>query len=870
MARKAPNQAVLTELPFPIEGVDDTRAYLRQRNGTCVDAQNVRAFDPETDRAQGAARAGLTRYNDDAIVGEGVPIQEICHVVANEVPGPPTTVGDFIYARASGSAFGKGDGATGSSVWTVTGTASFAFACCCFDEAGYVYVAQVNTTTGAVRIQKIKSSDAAVSWTQSTSITVNTGSLRNICGMVIINESLYVALKKTSGTITNTITKMNASTGAVTVAQWYNNVSSATLVFSTSAVNCLGKLGNLLGIECVATAALQCFKIIDVTKLTGTVPTATAVKSTAYNGTAANNRSRVVSDNINYFYTIASTTTGIVKKISSGGVVQWSSTVFDSAGIQGLAYDFSTGYLVGVTTTSPSARRINLSTAASAATADPGSVTAWHYIDSDNQGYFTLWRNSVASNDVMQMNSTMTTVWGPSTLANTTHSGAAVDKGQLVQVLPSGIRAVRLLAWAGGTCKLVTRTAVSSVTTGNVHSHGAKQIFTAQQGVNLYVVDGSVYYYYKSSNNTMTAWTASAGSMPTDDQTGKARLICNWLDRICLAGFPRDPRIIYLSKVADPSNWNTAPATTTSDQAFAINSKDLVNCLVPYGDDTLIVGGDHTIHQFTGDPGIGGQFDLLSENVGMAWGQPFAIDPQQQIYFYSSRGGVYKMQPGTTPVLVSQKIKRRITGIDLSVHSVSMAWDVEAEGLGVWITPHDETKDGINFFFEQRTEAWWPDFYANKKHCVTAAHTFDGDDPNDRVILLGNRDGRIRFVDITSDKDDNEPIQSYVVLGPIKTAILDDVMVVDMQATLADASGTVSYDVYMGETPEAALASMEDENGTLKRGVRYGDWAGGRNKNNDVNRSGHTCYIKASSTDYWALEKLYCRYAPLGMVRRRG
>lgn len=357
--------------------------------------------------------------------------------------------------------------------------------------------------------------------------------------------------------------------------------------------------------------------------------------------------------------------------------------------------------------------------------------------------------------------------------------------------------------------------------------------------------------------------------MPADSQSTKARLIVNWMNRIALSGLVYDPSIIYLSATDDPTDFDTSPAVPSETQAFAINVRDFVNCMIPYSDDVMIVGGDHTITQFTGDPGIGGQIDVVSSTIGMAWGDAWAIDDKQQLYFFSSRGGVYKMQPGATPIMVSQQIKRRLENIDPTTHNISMKWDVYSQGLGVWITPHDDTKDGINYFWEERTNAWHPDFYAEKGHCPTFVHLYDGFDPDDRRIMLGGRDGHIRILSETATMDDGVPIESYVLIGPISTPFLDDMYLYDLQATLGDESGDVRWDVYAGETPEQALATMWKANGNANDGVRYGTWSAGRNFVSDVRWAGRAIYVKISSTDRWTMERIRARYSSQNAVRRR-
>src|SRR6202020_709199 len=91
---------------------------------------------------------------------------------------------------------------------------------------------------------------------------------------------------------------------------------------------------------------------------------------------------------------------------------------------------------------------------------------------------------------------------------------------------------------------------------------------------------------------------------------------------------------------------------------------DVVTALIPYSDDLLIFGGDHTIYIMTGDPAAGGQIDLVSDAIGMAFGIPWCKDPYGTVYFFSNRTGIYTLVPGQAPVRISQNIEQILFGID--------------------------------------------------------------------------------------------------------------------------------------------------------------------------------------------------------------
>lgn len=59
-----------TDPAFPTLGIDLTRPFLVQRDGTTVEGENVRAFEPDSQRGRGGSRPGLSRFILDALPGE--------------------------------------------------------------------------------------------------------------------------------------------------------------------------------------------------------------------------------------------------------------------------------------------------------------------------------------------------------------------------------------------------------------------------------------------------------------------------------------------------------------------------------------------------------------------------------------------------------------------------------------------------------------------------------------------------------------------------------------------------------------------------------------------------------------------------------
>lgn len=415
----------------------------------------------------------------------------------------------------------------------------------------------------------------------------------------------------------------------------------------------------------------------------------------------------------------------------------------------------------------------------------------------------------------------------------------------------------------GSSWGLATNTSGTTLSTTNI-------IRSAANNQKLWFADGATWHYYDPSLNQLLAWTASAGSLPGSNLSPVdfPRLICTWRGRTVVSGISRDPQNWFMSAVSDPTNWNYAPYPFLSTAAVAGNNSslgligDVVTCLIPYTDDVMICGSDHTIYQFNGDPLAGGQIDLVSSTIGMCFGSPWCMGPDGTIYFVSNKLGVYAMLPGSSPpTRMSQPIEQLLYDIDTGSNIIRLAWDDLFQGFHLYVTPTASAQATTHLFWEQRSGAWWQDAFAVNNHNPLCCVTVDGNLPTDRRALIGSWDGYVRTMTPTSTTDDGTAIASSVVIGPMLTKDMDDVLLKDLQAIMGAASGAVSYAVYIGPTAEQALAQTP---------VATGTWEAGRNLNTLIRFAGHAIYVEITATNYWAIEQIRARIAGQNKVRRRG
>jgi hypothetical protein len=173
----------------------------------------------------------------------------------------------------------------------------------------------------------------------------------------------------------------------------------------------------------------------------------------------------------------------------------------------------------------------------------------------------------------------------------------------------------------------------------------------------VYLVDGSAGHYsiYDPNTRAVFPWVASPRSLPVGkfDASLAATIITLYRGRVVLSGIEDDPQNWFMSKSGDPLDWDYF-ATPSATIAIAGNNSDAglvgdrITCLAPFGDDLMVMGGDHTLWIMRGDPADGGRIDNLSQQVGIIGPDAVALDALGTMYFFGN-GVLWRLPKGGTP-----------------------------------------------------------------------------------------------------------------------------------------------------------------------------------------------------------------------------
>ena len=877
-------------LRFPKGGVSERMGYEEQPPDTCVDAQNVRTFDSLTDRARGGQRSGISKHMTATPTGTSDPIQNINQVssisveekfeeLAEPVRDWVVDVNANILGDMNGVAVdedrniyvvGKRDAGNTRSVWK-------------YDPTGTTLLAEYDTgaDTYGVSVRKIIDYNTN---TYSTYVAV-AGERSGAKSVWILDDTLTL--------------RWSGDTGGA---------ARKAMVFGYIALGKSDPSGVAVGVR---TAAKSYWQFDDV----GAVTTSLDVGDDLYD---------ICENSAGRFIMVGKRNTGWVGSGGSGASV-WKNKVgtlhaFDTGDdVYSCAYDPDNNRVVVGGVRNPSWQGTNGTHKSVFAIADLGDGSntlgtlgttppTWTFgpatclavcVDFDSNVYGG-YPGSYATATAFKLDQDGVEAWtylddknldDSNSVASDNQKNLIIghDRGATVISLQKLItadftslinvpRQITHLVVQDGTVRAFDgindlyhdiADGVAALSTGG-------EIRSAEAYSKCFFVDGTNYKFYDPITNAMIPWIPTAGALPDDpggdgtaDNAKGARKITRWGGRLVVYGTSDDPHNWFMSAIGDPFDWDYAPAASNSSQAISGNNAGLgaigqvIRVVIPYDDQLCFFGCDAEIWKMIGNPADGGELQIVTRSIGIAHDRGWCIDDQGYIYFYGSDGIVYRLAPGGIPEPLSvNAIHRRLLDFDLSDVKPHMEWNHREQGVHLFL--HSATTNATHrtFWWDRRNSAWWPDELASTKH-PSYVFTIDGDLQNDRRFLLGCQDGAIRFWDEDASDDDGTAIESYVWLGPMGASIDRELRVQGFDAVLGAGSGDLNYEVYVGDTAEAALDEVPALSGTFA--------AGRNNRVNDRARGAVILFRLFNDTlaSNWSIESIGVHIRSGAEVRQR-
>jgi hypothetical protein len=376
------------------------------------------------------------------------------------------------------------------------------------------------------------------------------------------------------------------------------------------------------------------------------------------------------------------------------------------------------------------------------------------------------------------------------------------------------------------------------------------------QGACSYEV-GRPVKVFDPDTNTVAELEATYGIVPLN-----CPIISTFRNRLVLAG---PENLWYMSRAGDPTDWDYGASPDDATKAVAgpesgASVQAPIRAVVPHSDDYLLFFCENSTWLLRGDPAFGGQIDAVSREIGIVGPTAYCYIPDGSVLVLS-RDGLYLFAAGsgTPPVSFSrERLPASLLDVDAETNPVVMSYDVE--GRGVHLLIGDETLYSPSSWWIDWTEkSFWPVAFPNSM-VVTAVLPYAADSAGQRQVLLGCRDGYVRFFDPSASDDDGEVLASAIVYGPIPIAPEGFVgVLLEIAAELDLNAANVDWYVGVGNT---AYESVYPFSYPL-----YGTWTYGINARSFPHTRGMWAAIRLQSNGRWAVEQLRVRSRPGGRIR---
>jgi hypothetical protein len=312
----------------------------------------------------------------------------------------------------------------------------------------------------------------------------------------------------------------------------------------------------------------------------------------------------------------------------------------------------------------------------------------------------------------------------------------------------------------------------------------------------------------------------------------------------------------------------------------------LLTAMIPWTDATrdertgsvAVLGCDHAIWVMEGDLGAGGSVYMKTDSMGIATGQhPYAVSPLGTLYFINDDGQFCMWSLGGHPQSMSEgRVDQRFRAIDLGTYQPFLTYDRRARGVHVFLVPWAPTHAVRveHYFFCEESHgikelgvgksgafgSFWPTTFAVAEIQPLCALVRDGDDPGDRVLLLGGSDGYIRAMSGVYDDDDGHLIASEVVYGPLMPEGMDrQALFTGYQLELAEGQYGAQAQVFCHQSAKESMGSP----------VASFQVDPGLNDRHYQPVRGAYCYLKVASPMRFSMEGVFCDVVSAGMKRRR-
>lgn len=331
-------------------------------------------------------------------------------------------------------------------------------------------------------------------------------------------------------------------------------------------------------------------------------------------------------------------------------------------------------------------------------------------------------------------------------------------------------------------------------------------------------------------------------------------------------GIAGRPNRWWASAVNDPLNMDDAADEedpTTAYSAELNDTNDQITAMIPWFGNYSAFATTNQFYVLDGDPRAGGTMRQCSKELGIVDCGSWCIGEDDAIVAMSASGPII-IPPGATPrpeLLLRDSLPGVLSSPDTANYEHTMAYDSRSRRVWIFRTSISGVADVDHYMLDLQEKGWWRFRFASTNHEPFAAIPLRELASNRTNLLLGCRDGYLRYFDEAVGTDDGTNIANYVWLGPFKGGNGFDVGIwQELIVSLAKDSGDVTVAVHRGNSAEEAYNSTAQWSRTFSAGtspIRH------------PIVSGDTFYLKVTGAAgvRWAWESARGLIAPGGRMR---
>lgn len=294
---------------------------------------------------------------------------------------------------------------------------------------------------------------------------------------------------------------------------------------------------------------------------------------------------------------------------------------------------------------------------------------------------------------------------------------------------------------------------------------------------------------------------------------------CLFMGSILFGNNPVDPHFWGMTRQGNPFDFaygaDDAQSATAAAGPRAGKIGDRVLTFVPLSADYVLIGCSRSWMIMRGLPAAGGMLDLLDDTVGIIDKDAWCKGVNGELFFVA-KTGLYVIQGLNKPRPLTHDVLPRFAeemGLNPDTQRITMGYDRNRHGLVISAVT-TETGENKQYWFDLHTGGFFPEVYPPDMSPFSQMF-YEAENPDDRHLLFGCKDGYIRRFDDAAKSDCGAAIESHVLIGPQRIGTNDsrEGLINDLQIVTAGGepvgklpdSDKIHFEIYAGDSAESCV-----------------------------------------------------------------